>query len=107
MLDQSHNVTDPIESLMASAGELSRAYVQAHLVDREALQAAQDSCDPLLALGELKRAFTTDVTPILAVARERSGGSIDPIATYRASGYRQRKADERPAMQGAAASGIV
>ena len=107
MLDQSHNVTDPIESLMASANELLRAYVQAHLVDREALEAAQDSCDPLLALGELKRAFTTDVTPILAVARERSGGSIDPIATYRASGYRQRKADERPAMQGAAASGIV
>src|ERR671930_315603 len=28
MLDQSHNVTDPIESLMTSAAELSRAYVQ-------------------------------------------------------------------------------
>ena len=29
MLDQSHNVTDPIESLMASAMEVHRAYVQA------------------------------------------------------------------------------
>ena len=37
MLDQSHNVTDPIESLVISATELVRAYVQAHLVDREAL----------------------------------------------------------------------
>ena len=37
MLDQSHNVTDPIESLMTSAIELVRAFVQAHLVDREAL----------------------------------------------------------------------
>ena len=37
MLDQSHNVTDPIESLMTSAVEVVRAYVQAHLVDREAL----------------------------------------------------------------------
>ena len=37
MLDQSHNVTDPIESLIASSIELSRAYVQAHLVDRDAL----------------------------------------------------------------------
>ena len=40
MLDQSHNVTDPIESLMTSAIELVRAYVQAHLVDREALARA-------------------------------------------------------------------
>jgi L-rhamnose isomerase/sugar isomerase len=107
MLDQSHNVTDPIESLMASAVELLRAYVQAHLVDREALAEAQEKCDPLMALAALKQAFTTDVSPILAVARERSGGAIDPIGTYRASGYRQHKAEERPATQGAAASGIV
>ena len=30
------------------------------------------------------------------MARKRSGGAIDPIATYRASGYRNRKAEERP-----------
>jgi L-rhamnose isomerase/sugar isomerase len=107
MLDQSHNVTDPVESLMSSAVELSRAYVQAHLVDREALQAAQTNCDPLLALTTLKQAFNTDVSPILAVAREREGGAIDPIATYRASGYRRRRAEERPAQKGVAASGIV
>ena len=97
MLDQSHNVTDPIESLMMSAAELTRAYVQAHLIDRKALTEAQEKCDPLNALAVLKQAFTTDVAPILAVARERSGGAIDPMATYRASGYRQRKAEERPA----------
>ena len=33
MLDQSHNVTDPIESLMTSAIEVQRAYAQALLVD--------------------------------------------------------------------------
>ena len=107
MLDQSHNVTDPIESLMMSAAELVRAYVQAHLVDRNALTEAQEKCDPLMALSILKQAFTTDVAPILAMARERAGGAIDPITTYRASGYRQRKSDERPTTQGAAASGIV
>jgi L-rhamnose isomerase/sugar isomerase len=106
MLDQSHNVTDPAESLMASAVELLRAYVQAHLVDRDALKGAQEKCDALMALGALKQAFTTDVAPILAVARERSGGAIDPIGTFRASGYRQRKAEERPARAGVAA-GIV
>ena len=106
MLDQSHNVTDPAESLMMSAGELLRAYVQAHLVDRPALQEAQEKCDALMALGALKKAFTCDVGPILAAARERSGGAVDPIATYRASGYRQRKAEERPAQIGVTA-GIV
>jgi L-rhamnose isomerase/sugar isomerase len=107
MLDQSHNITDPIESLMMSAVELVRAYVQAHLIDRNALREAQDKCDPLRALSILKQAFTTDVSPVLATARERAGGAIDPIKTYRQSGYRQRKGEERPARKGAAASGIV
>lgn len=107
MLDQSHNVTDPVESLMSSAVEVVRAYVQAHLVDRVALSEAQENCDPLMALATLKQAFTTDVSPVLALARERAGGAIDPVAAYRASGYRQRKAEERPATKGAAASGIV
>ena len=106
MLDQSHNVTDPLESLMMSAVELTRAYVQAHLVDREALTEAQEKCDPLMALSILKKAFTSDVSPILAMARERAGGAIDPVATYRASGYRLRKAEERPA-QASIAAGLV
>jgi L-rhamnose isomerase/sugar isomerase len=97
MLDQSHNVTDPIESLALSACELVRAYVQASLVDREALSHYQETNDALMALQTLKQAFTCDVSPILAMARERLGGAIDPIATYRASGYRQHMARTRPA----------
>lgn len=106
MLDQSHNVTDPIESLMMSAAELVRAYVQAHLVDRAALREAQAKGDAMITLNLLKQAFTTDVAPILATARARSGGAVDLLTTYRASGYRQHKAKERPAQQGIAA-GIV
>ncbi len=106
MLDQSHNVTDPLESLMMSASELVRAYVQAHLINRQLLSELQEKSDPLMALATLKQAFTTDVTPILAMARERSGGAIDPIATYRASGYRNHKAEERPSVIGVAV-GIV
>jgi L-rhamnose isomerase/sugar isomerase len=97
MLDQSHNVTDPIESLMTSSIELVRAYVQAHLVDRAALASYQRQNDALMALQTLKQAYTTDVGPILGTARARAGGAIDPIAAYRASGYRQKKAAERPA----------
>jgi L-rhamnose isomerase/sugar isomerase len=106
MLDQSHNVTDPIESLMMSAVELTRAYVQAYLVDRQALTEAQEKCDPLKALAILKEAFRTDVTPILAMARDRCGGAIDPLHAYRASGYRRTKAVERPSGQQVSA-GIV
>jgi L-rhamnose isomerase/sugar isomerase len=49
-----------------------------------------------LALATLQHAFTTDVAPILATARLRAGGAIDPIGVYRESGYRARKEAERP-----------
>jgi L-rhamnose isomerase/sugar isomerase len=106
MLDQSHNVTDPIESLMSSAIEVVRACVQAHLVDRRALAHYQEQNDALMALQTLKDAFTTDVAPILAMARWRAGGAIEPVATFRQSGYRAKKVAERPAVVGRGA-GIV
>ena len=106
MLDQSHNVTDPIESLMSSAIEVQRAFVQASLVDRTALTDYQDSNDALMASATLKAAFRTDVEPILAMARLQAGGAIDPIATYRAAGYRAAVAAIRPKMAGAG-GGIV
>ncbi len=107
MLDQSHNVTDPIESLMSSAVEVQRAYVQAALVDRIALAGFQEANDVHQAAQTLKRAFRTDVSPILAMARLRSGAAVDPVACYRSVGYRAQKAVERPAKAGASGSGIV
>jgi L-rhamnose isomerase/sugar isomerase len=106
MLDQSHNVTDPIESLIRSANEVRRAYAQALLVDRQALEGFQDANDPLMASEVLKDGFRFDVEPILAEARRRAGGAIDPVATYRASGYRAKVAEQRPAT-GGSGSGIV
>ncbi|MET0983578.1 MAG: L-rhamnose catabolism isomerase [Telluria sp.] len=107
MLDQSHNVTDPIESLMSSAVEVQRAFVQAAMVDRAELAGLQGANDVLNSAQLLKRAFRTDVSPILAMARVRSGGAADPVAAYRASGYRDRVASLRPARAGASSSGIV
>ena len=106
MLDQSHNVTDPIESLMVSAMEVQRAYAQALLVDRTALTGFQDSNDALMATTTLKHGFRTDVEPILAMARAEGGGAIDPVAAYRASGYRAAVSAQRPAVSGAG-GGIV
>jgi L-rhamnose isomerase/sugar isomerase len=98
MLDQSHNVTDPIESLMLSAVEVLRAYGAALLVDREALAGHQDGNDALMATQTLKAAFRTDIEPILGMVRLQNGGAIDPVAAYRASGYRKKVAGERPAV---------
>lgn len=106
MIDQSHNVTDPIESLMVSAMEIERGYVQALLVDRAALDGFQEANDALMATTTLKAAFRTDVEPILAMARVGKGAAIDPVAAYRRSGYRARVADERPAVAGGG-GGIV
>lgn len=106
MIDQSHNVTDPIESLIASTEEIQRAYCQALLVDRKALEGYQEANDSLMALKTLKKAYNTDVGPVIAMARYRSGAAVDPILTYRSSGYRNEKGKERPAVAGSK-SGIV
>ena len=105
MLDQSHNVTDPIESLMTSAVTVQRCYAQALLVDRVALTAYQDANDVLMAAQSLKTAFHTDVTPLLQKIRIEAGGAADPVAAYRASGYRASVAAVRPAS--GPSSGIV
>jgi L-rhamnose isomerase/sugar isomerase len=106
MLDQSHNVTDPIESLMNSAASVQRSFVSALLVDREKLSQYQQDNDALMASNTLKNAFNTDVSPILAMARLRKGGAIDPIATYRKANYRSAVAVKRPS-SGGNGSGIV
>ena len=98
MIDQSHNVTDPIESMMSSAEAIAGCYVRALLVDRDALRAAQEANDAMLAFRTLRTAYETDVGPILARAREEMGGAIDWLQVYRDSQYRQRKAQERKAV---------
>lgn len=106
MIDQSHNVTDPIESLMISAMEIQRAFVQASLVDRVALEGFRQDNDALMAAATLRTAFRTDVDPILQMARLRADAAVDPVAAFRASGYRARVAAERPKSVGGG-GGIV
>jgi L-rhamnose isomerase/sugar isomerase len=106
MIDQSHNVTDPIESLIGSAMEIVRAYIKASLIDRGALTALQEANDVMGAHRLVKQAYNTDVSPILAEARRRKGGALHPWACYRASGYRAAKAKERPQVA-ASGGGIV
>jgi L-rhamnose isomerase/sugar isomerase len=95
LIDQSHNIKDPIEALVQTTIELQATYVQALLVDHKELRAYQEKNDALMAETELKSAFKTDVRPITAMARMRGHGAVDPIAVYRESGFRERKAKER------------
>lgn len=98
MIDQSHNVTDPIESMLSSAESITLCYAKALLVDRDALHAAQDGNDTMMAFQALRRAYNVDVAPILAKARAEAGGAIDVLEAYRLSQYRDRKAQERKAV---------
>lgn len=98
MIDQSHNVTDPIESMLSSAEAITQCYAKALLVDRDALHAAQEVNDTMMAFQALRKAYTIDVAPILAQARMEAGGAIDVLATYRASQWRVRKSQERKAV---------
>ena len=98
MIDQSHNLKDPIEALLQTVEALQRAYAQALLVDRAALAHYQEENDVLMAERTLKHAYETDAAPLIAEARRRQGGALDPVAAFRASGYRTAKADERTAV---------
>jgi L-rhamnose isomerase / sugar isomerase len=97
MIDQSHNLKDPIEALLQTVDQLQRAYARALLVDRDALAGHQQSNDVLMAEFCLQRAYDTDVAALVAEARRRQGGAVDPVAAFRESGYRSQKQDERAA----------
>jgi L-rhamnose isomerase/sugar isomerase len=95
MIDESHNLKDPLEDLIQATDAIQHALAQALLVDRSALAEAQEANDPAGAAEILARAFRFDVGPIVAEARRRNGVAIEPLATYRALGYRSAKAAER------------
>ncbi len=89
MIDASHNVKDPLEDLIQSLESINQAYAKALLVDRNALEQARGSNDPVKAQEVLQKAFQTDVRPLLAEARRRAGAAIDPIGVYRSLDIRK------------------
>jgi len=83
MIDASHNVKDPIEDLLQSVEAIKIAYAQALIVDKAALQNAQQNNDVAKAQEILQQAYRTDVRPLLAEARLKSGGALEPITAFR------------------------
>jgi L-rhamnose isomerase / sugar isomerase len=105
MIDQSHNITDPIESLVTSAEAIAGAFARAQIVEHDTLATYHERNDVMEAFRTLRRAYEVDVTPIVALARVEAGGAADPVQAYRESGWRGLKAKERKAAR--TGSGIV
>ncbi len=97
MIDASHNVKDPLEDLLQSVEAIMISYAQALLVDRTSLNKAQDNNDVVAAQEILQSTFRTDVRAIVAEARLRAGGALDPIAFYRNNKVRASLIKERGA----------
>jgi len=104
MIDASHNVKDPLEDLLQSVEAIMLTYAQALLVDRKRLVAAQQGNDVVAAQELLQGAFRTDVRALVAEARLRAGGALDPLALYRAGKVREHLIKERGA--GTVATGL-
>ena len=95
MIDASHNVKDPLEDLLQSVEGIMIAYTQALIIDRDALKAAQDDNDVVRCQEILQHAFRTDVRPIVAEARLRAGGALDPLKCYRGLEIRKQLISNR------------
>ena len=95
MIDASHNVKDPLEDLLQSVEAIMITYAQALLVDRKKLTEAQNNNDVVTAQEILQQAFRTDVRALVAEARLRAGGALNPLAVYRGEKIRNRLVKER------------
>ena len=97
MIDASHNIKDPLEDLLQSVEAIKIAYAQALIIDRPALEKAQEQNDAALAQEILQHAFRTDVRPLLAQARLQSGAAINPVGFFRENKIRQELIKQRGA----------
>jgi L-rhamnose isomerase/sugar isomerase len=95
MIDASHNVKDPLEDLLQSVEAIKLAYAQGLLVDQESLQNAQQKNDAVMDQEFLQNAFRTDIRSLLAEARLRSGGALQPLALFRSLKVRSQLISER------------
>jgi len=69
--------------------------IHALLVDRRALNAAQENNDVVAAQEILKQVFHTDVRALVAEARLRSGGALNPLQFFREEKIREGLTKER------------
>jgi L-rhamnose isomerase / sugar isomerase len=95
MIDASHNVKDPLEDLIQSVEAIMISYAQALLLDRNKLNEAQENNDVVAAQEILQNSFRTDIRALVAEARLRSNGALDPLSFYRTQQIRSQLIKQR------------
>ena len=95
MLDQCHNIEAKIPGQIRSVLNVQEMTARALLIDNEALDAARNSGDVLLANQVFTDAFYTDVRSDLAEWRASTGLPADPLVAYADSGYAEKIVEER------------
>lgn len=95
MIDASHNTKDPVEDLLQSVSSILSTYAKALLVDRTALNQAQEANDVLKAEEILKNAFAFDTRPLVAEAARQKGGALNPVDVFRTERIREKRIAER------------
>ncbi|RYY56311.1 MAG: sugar isomerase [Chitinophagaceae bacterium] len=95
MIDASHNVKDPLEDLLQSVEAIMLAYAQALTLDRKKLEMAQSANDVVAAQEILQETFRTDLRPLVAEARLRAGGALQPLGLFRQLAIRKQLIKER------------
>jgi L-rhamnose isomerase/sugar isomerase len=83
--------------MLQSVEAIKIDYAQALLVDAKALEAARESNDVAQAQEILQTAYRTDVRPLVAEARRRAGGALQPLQAYRNLKVRENLVKERGA----------
>jgi L-rhamnose isomerase/sugar isomerase len=95
MIDASHNIKDPLEDLLQSVEAIKIAYAQSLLVDANALETARQNNDVTEAQEILQKAYRTDARPLIAEARLRGGGALQPLQALRQLRIRENLIRER------------
>jgi L-rhamnose isomerase/sugar isomerase len=97
MIDQSHNIKPKVLAMIQTVVTVQALVAKALCVDRKALAAAQRREDTVASEEELRKAFYSDVEPLLRQVRRELGCPADPVSAYRASGYEAKAAKTRTA----------
>jgi L-rhamnose isomerase/sugar isomerase len=79
MIDESHNIKDPMHEMIESLMNIEIAYIKSLFIDWDALDEARANADAINADAILRDAFLTDARPMLSGFREARGLPADPL----------------------------
>ncbi len=95
MVDQMHFIKNKIEAMIQTVATVLRLYAKALLVNQDKLKKEQKEMNPVKCEEVLKRAYETDVSPLIKKIFFERCGSPDPLVEFRESGYMKKITEDR------------